>query len=454
MSRVEQCLARTDRGGVHPKLLLIELNEFNPELILQASKQMPLPNLLRVLQLQHSETTTEDGQEHQGLDPWVQWVGVHSGVPTAEHGIRRLGRTRGQPNPPLWKLAGDAGLSWGVWGPMNGPRTTGEGCAFYMPDPWSYEEAASSTTLNNLLALPRYAARNYLAINRGEALKAALRLLRFFLPPNRWPTAFSAAAKLAAGAWTAGLHVHTFATLFDYLSVREFVRLRRETQPDFSLIFLNVIAHLQHQFWTSGDKLHPNMAFGLSLADEMIGLLLQSRRSGEALVVANGMRQKNVEGKGHFVYRQKEPQKAVEALGVVGGHVEQCMTNEANIIFESEELADEADRILRTCRLSDGKSVFFCERDAPTRLFYQMALEHEVGTDVSVLTASGSHPFGTIFELVCERTGAHEQRGDLYSDLLDVPARLPNHRIFDLIASHLGIFKSDVSPGATLQAAA
>ena len=436
-------MSSSARSAVSPKLLLIELNEFNPQLIRDASAEMPLPNLLKVLEMRHSETITQDQQEHQGLDPWVQWVGVHSGKPSGKHKVRRLGRTRCQTADPIWTIAGAAGLTWGVWGAMNAPRGSKRGCQFFMPDPWSYEEEASSRELNDLLALPRYAARNYLEIDHWKVLKAAARLGRFFLPPRRWPLAGRAAWKLMQGVLTAGANVHTFATLFDYLSVCEFVRFRGARQPDFSLIFLNHIAHLQHQFWTRGPALDPNLAFGLRMADEMMDLLLTSRALGEAILVANGMRQKNVMGQGCFVYRQKQPQFAVETLGVRGGRVEQCMTNEAHIIFASKAEADEAEEILRSCHLSGGHAAFYVEREADRKVFYQLSIEHRVAEGARVVSTAGEILFHDLFELVCERTGAHEQGGDLYSDLAEAPSKLFNHQIFDVVMSHFQLARTE-----------
>lgn len=421
-----------------PKLLVVELNEFNPELIAEASRQMPLPNLNRVLAMRHSETTTEDEIEHQGLDPWVQWVGVHTGRPTREHNIRRLGLTAIQTAPQIWELAGRAGLSWGVWGAMNAPRGNAPGCDFFMPDPWSFEERAYPESLNDLLALPRYAATNYLEIDRSKAAAAALRMIRFFLPPARWSLALRSAVKLLQGSASAGPNVHTFTTVFDYISVLCFTQLRAKHRPDFSLAFLNHIAHLQHQFWTDGDRLHPHMALGLKLSDEMMGMLLNSRGAKEAVIFTNGMRQKKVAGHGFFVYRQINPQRAIESLGITGARVEQCMTNDAHVLFDSVAEADRAEAILEASRLSDGHKVFYVEREAPNHLFYQLAFDHEVGDDVTLDSASGPVRFGEVFELICERTGAHEQRGDVFSEGADVPASLHNHELFDVMARHLG----------------
>jgi len=418
-----------------PRLLVVEFNEVSPLLFEQAAGEMPLPNLQRLLALSRAQTTTDDDTEHQGLDPWVQWVGVHTGRPTSEHGIRRLGLTTGQTDQQIWQELGRQGRHWGVWGVMNGPKGVAPGCDFFMPDPWSFEERAYPEQLNDLLALPRYSATNYLEIDRKAALTAAMRLVRYFLPPTRWPTAMRTMIKLLRSLGDAGTNVHTFSTLFDYVSVLVFTELRRRHRPDFSLIFLNHIAHLQHQFWKKG-PLDPNMRFGLRVADEVIGLLLDTRQPGEAIMVANGMRQRNVVGEGFYVYRQINPQRAINGLGIVGGRVEQCMTHDAHILFDEPANADRAVEILSACRLPDGEPVFYVERINATKLFYQLDFDHEVAADTVIKGPAGDVPFADLFELVCARTGAHEQRGDVFFDGIEVPPMLENHQLFNVMMDH------------------
>jgi hypothetical protein len=420
------------------KLLVVEFNEVSPLLFEQAAAEMNLPNLKRLLALEHAQTTTEDEVEHQGLDPWVQWVGVHTGQPTSEHNIRRLGLTTVQTDRQIWQELGRRGHRWGVWGVMNGPRGEAPGCDFFMPDPWSFEERAYPEALNDLLALPRYSATNYLEIDRKAALAAALRLVRYFLPPTRWPTAMRTVTKLVRSLGDAGANVHTFSTLFDYVSVLVFSELRGRQRPDFSLIFLNHVAHLQHQFWNREGPLDPNMRFGLRIADEVVGMLLDSRQPGEAILFANGMRQRNVVGEGFYVYRQTHPQRAIDGLGVVGGRVEQCMTHDAHILFDDAANADRAMQILAACKLPDGAGVFYVERVHPTKLFYQLAFDNEVSGDTMIQGPAGAVRFGELFELICARTGAHEQRGDVFFDGIQVPSVLANHELFDVMMGHFG----------------
>ena len=56
-----------------------------------------------------------------------------------------------------------------------------------------------------------------------------------------------------------GANLHAFTALLDYVSALLMIRLRRKLNPDFTLIFLNHIAHLQRQFWLPGSTPHVEM---------------------------------------------------------------------------------------------------------------------------------------------------------------------------------------------------
>jgi hypothetical protein len=113
---------------------------------------------------------------------------------------------------------------------MNAPLGDPSGCKFFMPDPWSFDEKAYPADLNDLLALPRYAATNYLEMDRKKALLSKLRLIRFFAPPSHWTLLAEFSARTAPALASTRPSVHTFSTLFDYLSVLSFSRLRRTTR--------------------------------------------------------------------------------------------------------------------------------------------------------------------------------------------------------------------------------
>ena len=77
------------------KLVLVALNEFDPAFFRFATSRAELPGIERLLGSQHSNTWTHDEVEKRGLDPWVQWVSIHTGSDSADHKIKHLGHQFG-----------------------------------------------------------------------------------------------------------------------------------------------------------------------------------------------------------------------------------------------------------------------------------------------------------------------------------------------------------------------
>ena len=65
--------------SIKESLLVIELNEFNIDLLKKGVKKLKLKNIEKILKFNHSNTLCYDNLERHGLDPWVQWVSVHTG---------------------------------------------------------------------------------------------------------------------------------------------------------------------------------------------------------------------------------------------------------------------------------------------------------------------------------------------------------------------------------------
>ena len=71
-------------------MLIIELNEFDPNFFKRVSEELNLQHINKILSLKHGSTFTDEKVEYQGLDPWVQWVSIHTGKSFKEHKICRL----------------------------------------------------------------------------------------------------------------------------------------------------------------------------------------------------------------------------------------------------------------------------------------------------------------------------------------------------------------------------
>ena len=161
-------------------MLIIELNEFDPSYFKKVSQELKLKNIEKILQLEHSITITDENEEHQGLDPWVQWVSIHSGMPFRTHEICRLSETKKQDFKQIWNVFGEnKNYECGIWGVMNAPLGGDIGIKFFVPDPWSFDEIATPSYLNNFLSLQRYIAKNYLSIRVTQSLKEFFKMSSF-----------------------------------------------------------------------------------------------------------------------------------------------------------------------------------------------------------------------------------------------------------------------------------
>ena len=75
------------------KLFLFELNEFNFDFLKKYSKIYNLKFLKKLLKLQYKKLKCDSLREMQGLDPWTQWVNIHTGK-TSKHKLLQIGESQ------------------------------------------------------------------------------------------------------------------------------------------------------------------------------------------------------------------------------------------------------------------------------------------------------------------------------------------------------------------------
>src|SRR6266581_1719850 len=90
-------------------VILLDFNELTPALVERFTRARQLPNFDRFYR--ESRVFTTDAEEAQDkLNPWIQWVTVHSGLSFAEHGVFHLGDGHKLKRKCVWDLLSDAGL--------------------------------------------------------------------------------------------------------------------------------------------------------------------------------------------------------------------------------------------------------------------------------------------------------------------------------------------------------
>ena len=100
-------------------VILLEFNELTPSLMTRFMNEGVIPNFKR-LRDQLLVFTTDAQESVDNLEPWIQWVTVHTGLSAKEHGIRQLGQAEELKWKALTQLLSEAKRRVLIFGSMNG----------------------------------------------------------------------------------------------------------------------------------------------------------------------------------------------------------------------------------------------------------------------------------------------------------------------------------------------
>jgi len=128
-----------------PRVILLEFNELSQPLMDKFMAQGKLPNFRRL----HDEAlvyTTDAQEQPPNLEPWIQWVTVHSGLPFRQHGVFHLGDGHKLRQKCIWDVLSDCKFRVAVCGSMN-VRYDLPVNGYILPDPWTFGVAPYPSAL-------------------------------------------------------------------------------------------------------------------------------------------------------------------------------------------------------------------------------------------------------------------------------------------------------------------
>jgi hypothetical protein len=189
---------------------------------------------------------TDAEEEPPYLNPWIQWVTVHSGMPYGEHKIFEQGEGHSLEKQCLWEGVNSAGLKSWVCGAMN-VRFHKPFRGRVLPDPWTvgtmlYPESVA-LYFKFVQRHVRECTNDRVPLTRADYF----RFLTFMLTHGLSATSIFAIVKqllserLADSSWRR-------ASTLDRLQFDLFRWYHRGGKPEFSLYFLISTAHLQHKY--------------------------------------------------------------------------------------------------------------------------------------------------------------------------------------------------------------
>lgn len=409
-------------------MIILEFNELCTNLIHRFIAEDKLPNF-KHLHDQSEVFTTFAEEDAPYLEPWIQWVNVHSGLTYAQHGIFNLGDGYRLNRKCIWDVVSELGQPVWVCGSMN-IRYDCSINGYVLPDPWITNVPPFPDELTPYF---RFVQRNVLEHTNDEvsSSKAELaRFARFMLSHGlSWDTVVATVRQLFSEA-VGGLRWKR-AFILDQLQFDLFLNIYLRTRPRFSTFFLNSTAHMQHMYWrnmepslfrhqpTEREQIEFDLAIelGYRKMDKLLGKFVQlARRDRIILVFMTALSQQPCltyeEQGGKVLYR---PRRFEDLLRFVGARspyrVAPAMAEEFHVYFDAEIDAIEAAEKLANTKVDiepaikvrrQGRDVF-----AGCRIFRAIDMAAELH-----LPSGEKSRFGDLFyRIEGVKSGMHHRDG-------------------------------------------
>ncbi|MFI4954305.1 MAG: hypothetical protein ACHP9Y_00145 [Gammaproteobacteria bacterium] len=421
--------------------ILLGLNELNFKFVEKYIQLGYLPNFKKLFtEYGYIETTSE--QEYSLLEPWIQWVTIHTGKTYAEHQVFRLGDIVERPElTQIFELLEDQGYRIGAVSPFNADNRL-KNPAFFIPDPWTKTQAAGNFLIKNIAqAISQAVNDNAQGKLSTKSLISLLTALIYYTPINDCTWYGKRLSELKK-------NVATKALILDKLLSDIFIKEWKKTRPDFSLLFLNSAAHLQHHYlfnsgaytgnlknpeWYCAANQDPILAI-YQLYDAILARVQQL--PNVRLIVATGLSQQPHEEL-TFYWRLKEHKQFLHAIGIDNFTVVYPrMSRDFLIEFATPELAEQAQEILKKVKATDGENIFFVD-NRNTSLFVELIYPYEISDDLNIIIDNITLPkFKQYVAFVALKNGEHNAIG-YYID----SARLTSEKRIPITQVHINILK-------------
>ena len=362
---------------------------------------------------------TSSEKEYDNLEPWIQWPSVHTGKTYSEHKVFRLGDFVNSSDEQFFEKVEKAGYVVGAISPMNASNKLKKP-AYFIPDPWTQTSSDKSFMSRSITSAIVQ------AVNDNSKSKLTLKskfnlIIAFILLVN--PSRYISMAKYALGSlgkpWRKALFL-------DMLLFEIHKTLYKRKNPNFSTLFLNAGAHIQHHYFfnspyvTSKDLTNPSWYINeeedpflemLKVYDEMILDLLGIKNA--ELIIATGLSQNPYE-KLKFYYRLKDHKSFLEKVGIKFKNVVPRMTRDFLVSFDSIEDAKAAQYKLSKI-LVDNKIKLFEEIDNRGKdIFVVLTYPFEITKSTVISFLDKEYILDELVTFVAIKNGEHQQKGYAY----------------------------------------
>ncbi len=403
------------------RVIVLEFNELCPDLMRTFISQGLLPHF-KELHDSSVVMTTDANELPPQLEPWVQWVTVHSGLSALEHNIFNLGEGYKLQEKEVAKVLSDHGRRVGVFGSMNTNYRNLNG--FFIPDPWDINGVAEPQSLQPFHTIVSKQVQDSSTSN-GISMRDLV-AFGFFMSRRgvRVRTIASGVKQLFQERVDSGVKWRR-SMILEQLQCDLFRHLWFKYKPDFSTFFCNSTAHFQHYYWRNMEpdifalppesNDHPSLQSaiveGYRAMDRLVGKFM-SEFPDTRIVLLTALSQQPWRETTKCTFRPREFDAFLRFVGVDPSavKVKPVMAEEFHVLCDPTRRDSLFQTILEAT--INGKPVMKARLEEEG-VFCGCAVTDAVACEGSVVhPKGGSMPFTDMFHIVHSmRSGRHHPHG-------------------------------------------
>ncbi len=430
------------------RLILLGLNEVNFDVVQKYIEISPEKYPALKFILRGCKVYTNAEAAYKNLEPWIQWPSIHTGLTYEEHKIFRLGDVVHSTAPQVFEILEQNGVCVGVISAMNADNRL-KSAAYFIPDPWT-KTSTDGSFYSSLLseAVVQMVNDNAKSKITPKSLVVLLLSLIRFAKIKHYKTYSNLAFFSFKAPWRKAL-------FFDLLLHDIHLGLFSSRMPQFSTLFLNAGAHIQHHYlfnsepiknltalrnpkWYVRNNQDP-VAEMLSVYDRILDEYLSLENT--ELMVVTGLSQKPYDLI-KFYYRLKNHEKFLRKVGIRFRVVVPRMTRDFLVEFDTKDEAAMAKEKLESIFIKNSSEPLFGKIDnRGTSLFVTLTYPGEIQENDQVIVDGDVLKIKKYVSFVAIKNGMHQDKGfAFFSEGAAQFAPKSNLHVKEIFGSILGYF--------------
>lgn len=404
--------------------IIIQFNEANFDLIEKYSVKYNLKGFKKILKFKTIIKTSSE-VDYNKLEPWIQWYSFYTSKSYEEHKIFHLGDSKNSKDKNFVDYISEK-KKVGCFGSMNLPFN--EKFLIYISDPWSRNKNDNSISSKLVYKAVEQ------VVNSNNSFKISFSSLFGILLLIGFPKNFKEILKIF-NTFFAFIKKDraSLVGLFDFYFFNYSLRRILKNDLDFSLIFLNGLAHIQHRFMMESEFINkPNIEKNikginedkiltvLRIYDECFKKFLDIYENKIEVWFITALTQK-VYNKKKIYWRFKDHKKILNNFFDFTFSVDALMTRDFKISCENQNNFNKICDFLKNAKVFSSHNQFLSyafshiDKINNTTVFSTLAIDEE-DNDLMIAWNDIRINIKDQLEFVALKNGEHSQEGWAFSN--------------------------------------